>query len=264
MAYDPATLAYYDQQASFYPKIRQRPVQLYTDKLEREIIARYLAGAKRVLDLGCGEGRIARWMAAYSRAIGCFPEIHATDFSPEMINVARRLSGDLPIQYMVDDAARMGAADNTYDLVVSLTAPNNFPDLRGAISEIHRVLVPGGVFVAVIINKDELAQYARYVYLFPYYLGRLLRSDRRAGIRILYSRPEIETLVRESFDILELRGLRLLPDFIPEFPFNFWRPLFPLTNALIRSMEPLDRKLADSHRLRGRARFHVVVARARK
>jgi ubiquinone/menaquinone biosynthesis C-methylase UbiE len=264
MAYDPSTLAYYDQQARLYPKLRARPVQLYTEKLEREIIAPYLQGATRVLDLGCGEGRIARWMAEEARAAGHALEIHASDFSGEMVAIARRLSPNLPITYFVDDATAMKVAENSYDLIVSSTAPNNFPSIRAAVSEIHRILAPGGVFIGVIINKDELAQYARYVYLFPYYLFRMLCPVSHGWVRTRYSRTQIETLFSTRFEIVELRGLRVLPDFIPEFPFNFWRPLFPLTNAAIRGLARADRRLAASARFRGRARFHVIVARVRK
>ena len=144
-----------------------------------------------------------------------------------------------------------------------MTAPNNFPDIRAAISEVHRALVPGGVFIALIINKNEIAQYARYVYLFPHYFARWFRRRPQGYVRILYSQAELVELFKDRFEILELRGLRILPDFIPEFPFNFWRPLFPFTQALLRLGAGLDRQLSRSIAGR-RARFHLIVARARK
>ncbi len=264
MTYEFATVAHYDRQAERYPKIRARPVQVYTERLEREIIMPYLHGARRVLDLGCGEGRLARWMAEAARAAGGTPEIHGSDFSSEMIAVARRSSPGETVTYFVDDATAMEVRDNSYDLIVSSTAPNNFPDMRAAVSEVHRALVPGGVFIGIIINKDELAQYARYVYLFPHYLLRMLRPASGAWVRTLYSRADLHVLFAERFEIIEFRGLRVLPDLIPEFPFNFWPPLFPLTTAVIRATERADRRLASTGWFCGRSRFHVIVARACK
>jgi len=261
------TLRFYNEQARHYPAIRARPIQVYTDDLERDALAPYVASAQAILDLGCGEGRLTRWMAEQVQARGNTARVHGADFSPEMIAVAKALNGDLPATYGVGDAMALPFEDNSFDLVVSSTAPNNFPNLDVALKETHRVLSPGGYFFAVIINKDEAARFARYAYYAPYYAWRLIRRSWEGPSdyeRTLYTREDIEGRLRGHFDIVRIQGLRIVSDFVPEFPLNFWSPLFPIMRGLINQTKAIDQTLAK-HPIVGRyARFHLVIAKAVK
>lgn len=260
------TLRFYDSQARHYHKIRARPVQVYTDASERAALLPLVSEASDILDLGCGEGRLSSWMAREKQKQGGPFEVWGVDFSPEMVRYARQFAADLPVKFAVGDAMGLEFADNSFDLVVSCTSPNNFPSLDGALSEIHRVLRPGGLFFAVIINSRELARFARYVYLAPYFIREFFRKLRRDDgyIRVLYSRDELERLLAGRFEILELAGMRVLPDFVPVVPFNIWPPLFPATRAVLKAGENLDRKMERSAFFGPRARFHRVVARVVK
>lgn len=261
------TQKFYDEQAKGYAALRARPIQLYTDKLEREVMAPLVAQARDILDLGCGEGRLTRWIAEQKREQGGAFSVHGADFSPGMVDAAKALNGDLPATYGVGDAMALPYADNSYDLIVSCTAPNNFPSLDGALDEIRRVLRPGGIFCATIINSDEAARFARYVYYSPYYLyklGQQLALGKSGYHRVLFSRDELAELLKGRFETIELTGLRVMPDFVPEFPLNVWPPLFPIMSGLINASEGLDRRLARGPRAGRHARFHLVVARVVK
>jgi len=98
-----------------------------------------------VLDLGCGNGYVARRMArAGARVTG-------VDASPAMVERARAHEARQPlgITYLVADAARLDAlASSSYDLVVSNMVLMNVEHAEGAIHEASRVLRPGGRFVA--------------------------------------------------------------------------------------------------------------------
>ncbi|MCZ8109090.1 MAG: class I SAM-dependent methyltransferase [Burkholderiales bacterium] len=261
------TLRFYEEQARQYARIRARPIQIYTDKAECEALEPHVLAASDILDLGCGEGRLSRWAASVKRAQGAKFRVHGADFSPNMIDQAVRFKGDLPVTYSVSDAMAMEFPDNSFDLVASCTAPNNFPTLDGALSEIHRVLRPGGVLFATIINVQETARFARYAYYAPYFLWRVLK--RLAGgpsgyHRVLYSRDDLERLLAGRFEIIELTGMRILPDFVPEFPLNIWPPLFPVMRGILRATAALDRRLERHPRIGRHARFHLVIARAIK
>lgn len=261
------TQKFYDEQAQGYAAIRSRPIQLYTDKIEQEVMKPLVAQATDILDLGCGEGRLTRWIAMEKRRQGSNFSVHGADFSPGMVAVAKQLNGDLPATYGLGDAMALPYADNSYDLIVSCTAPNNFPSLDGALDEIRRVLRPGGLFCATIINSEETARFARYVYYSPYFLyklGQRIVSGKSGYHRILYSRDELAQLLRGRFEIIELTGLRVIADFIPEFPLNIWPPLFPIMSLLVRASEPLDRRLASGQSTGRHARFHLVIARVVK
>jgi len=94
---------------------------------------------KRVLDLGCGEGRFCRMLA--DRGARCA----GIDVTPEMASTARERG---PGDYALSDAARLPFQDQTFDLVVSYITLVDIPDYRRAIAECARVLKPGGSIVA--------------------------------------------------------------------------------------------------------------------
>lgn len=261
------TLDFYNEQARRYERLRARPIQRYTDQAERAALEPYLAKTSDILDLGCGEGRLTRWVAEKKASLDQDFSVHGADFSPEMILQAKRLNGELPATYSVGDAMALDFADDSFDLVISCTAPNNFPNLEVALGEIHRVLRPGGFFFATIINSKEMARFSRYLYYAPYYLWRGLTGlvGKSGGYsRVLYSRNDLKQLLDKNFKIVKLDGMRMIADFIPEFPLNAWPPLYPIMRGILIATKNLDRRIEIHPRLGAFARFHQVVAKAIK
>ena len=99
----------------------------------------------RVLDLGCGNGYIARKLA---RGGG---QVTGVDASAPIIAHARRREAATPlgIEYQVADAARLGVLEGeTFDLVVANMCLMDIEDAGSTISELSRVLAPMGRLVA--------------------------------------------------------------------------------------------------------------------
>lgn len=92
--------------------------------------------AGRVLDYGCGWGDIA-W--AISRT---HPDIHAVDVDEERIAFARREYGPLPFSVCAGDGVDF--PDASFDIVVSVVVLPFVPGEGAYLSEIRRVLKPGG------------------------------------------------------------------------------------------------------------------------
>lgn len=72
-----------------------------------------------------------------------------SDYTPAMLDIAReRLQrGDacgVPVDTMVVDAQDMPLESNSFDVVTMAYGIRNMPDRAAALSEIHRVLKPGG------------------------------------------------------------------------------------------------------------------------
>jgi SAM-dependent methyltransferase len=102
------------------------------------------AGAK-VLEVGCGPGHLSIRLA---RELGL--DVTGLDLDPEMLEVARAnaegIAGDsrrLP-SFVLGDAASLPFADGSFDLVVSTLSMHHWADPRVGLSEIGRVLRPGG------------------------------------------------------------------------------------------------------------------------
>jgi SAM-dependent methyltransferase len=97
-----------------------------------------LAGRHIVLDVGCGDGQIARALSAQgSEVLGIDPtQLH--------IDIARERAGG-PM-YEVGSATRLPVADNSQDAVVACLVFEHIDEVDAAIAEVARVLKPGGQF----------------------------------------------------------------------------------------------------------------------
>ena len=115
---------------------------------------RELVGGVRglaVLDLGCGTGRHALWLAAEGA------EVTAVDFSGGMLAEARRKPGAERIHFIAHDLhERLPLGDATLDLVVSGLVLEHLRDLGGFFGEARRVLKPGGRMVVSAMHPAML------------------------------------------------------------------------------------------------------------
>ncbi|MFD8595271.1 class I SAM-dependent methyltransferase [Kitasatospora sp. NPDC059646] len=110
---------------------------------------------QRVLDLGCGEGIIARAVAARGATV------LGIDPSPAMIEHARARGGGAV--YAVDDGCALRTvADGSVDLVTAGLSLNNVPDLDAALAAVRRVLVPHGSLVLTIPHPCFEAPHASW------------------------------------------------------------------------------------------------------
>ena len=98
----------------------------------------HLAGYERVLDIGCGEGQIARLAAAGgARSVGVDP-------TAAQITEARRRAGGP--SYARAGAAALPMADASFDAVVACLVFEHVRNFEEALAEVSRVLRPGGRF----------------------------------------------------------------------------------------------------------------------
>jgi SAM-dependent methyltransferase len=117
------------------------------------IIRRFLAGARRgtLLEIGCGTAiHLLALAGQFGHAIG-------TDVSAEMVNVARRRAEGSPgsdhISIRVDPAEELATIeDSSIDVVLCVGALEHMLDKNRIVRRVHRVLKPGGMFVALTPN----------------------------------------------------------------------------------------------------------------
>lgn len=114
---------------------------------EQAIAAMQVGRSARVLDVGCGSGWATRLLAEYA-AQG---RVTGIDISDEMVSLARESSQTFPnVDYEVASAEQLPFADNEFTNAFSMESIYYYRNIPKALSEIQRVLKPGGVFVAVV------------------------------------------------------------------------------------------------------------------
>lgn len=106
-------------------------------------------GARRAVDIGCGEGRFCRLLSDRgTTTIGVDPV-------ESLIERARRLDPDG--DYRLGRAEELPVVDADADLVVAYLTLIDVPDLDAAVAEMRRVLVPGGRVVIANLTSFTTA-----------------------------------------------------------------------------------------------------------
>jgi SAM-dependent methyltransferase len=109
---------------------------------------------ERVLDLGCGSGGAGR---AAAKIVGETGMVVGVDPCRRALEVARdRAPEDVPMSFIEASAERMvEVPDKSFDCVVASLVLEEVQDLGAALSEVFRVLRPGGRFVASVSAFDR-------------------------------------------------------------------------------------------------------------
>lgn len=104
-----------------------------------------LTADARVLDVGCGIGGTARFIADQ---YGC--DVTGIDITPDFVAIARALTNWVGLTDLVrferGDATQQPFNDASFDHAVQLHVGMNIADKAALFAEVHRVLKPGGTF----------------------------------------------------------------------------------------------------------------------
>ena len=169
-------------------------------EMER-IVARFAGdGAGRtVLGVGCGRG-------IYRDIITNSPSIVGIDISTVAIELARADHDDRPeFTFHVMDAQAMSFSDESFELVLFVDAIEHVLDVRLALSEVHRVLQPGGHLLVTSANSESVHLVMN---------SALGYSDFRTSFQHIreFSHAELSgLLVDVGFECLDSAGVLLYP-----------------------------------------------------
>jgi SAM-dependent methyltransferase len=149
---------------------------------------RSLGHANRVLDLGCGDGRLSAELDA--------AELTAADVSLTALERARRRLPGARIVELEPDAP-LPFDDGAFDLVLCAETIEHVRDVQLLLSEVRRVLQPGGVLALTTPANPPLARPADP--LSPHLRFFTRRSLRRILRELGF---EVESLRRRSGTLL--------------------------------------------------------------
>lgn len=97
----------------------------------------------RVLDFGCGVGRLTRALTTY------FPNVYGIDISQTMITSAKKLNTNYHCTFILNNREYTSIFPNShFDFIYSYNVLQHFPDKKTALKQISdfiRVLKPSGI-----------------------------------------------------------------------------------------------------------------------
>jgi len=118
-----------------------------------------ITGAQlRVLDCGVGTGALS---SALARVLPAPFRLNAIDISPRMLERASRSlrDTDLDVSLRLGDVRKLPYGTGTFDLVMTGHVLEHLVDPSVALSEMVRVLKPGGLLIACLTRRSPLGMY---------------------------------------------------------------------------------------------------------
>lgn len=202
---------------------------------------------KKVLDVGSGNGYVLGRYALEGA------EVYGIDVTPTATELCRKrfeymgLNGD----FRVADAENLPFGDNTFDCVCSMGVLHHVPNTERAVSEIFRVLKPGGRLIVMFYHRNS-AQYRVKFALSSLLEGKPVQQlvNEFDGIGnpkgAVYSKRELAKLLRRFEDLRMSVGFLAGPMVLPRggrfIPDLLLRPFAGLWgwNLYAKARKPLE------------------------
>lgn len=152
------------------------------------------------LDVCCGT---ADWTIALSQAVGPEGEVTGLDFSENMLKVGGEKTAHMDnIRLVQGDAMALPFDDNSFDYVTIGFGLRNIPDYSKALSEMYRVLKPGGMAVCLETSQPTMPVFKQgyrmyFKFVMPIF-GKIFAK----------SKQEYEWLQQSAFDFPDRETLK--------------------------------------------------------
>jgi len=164
---------------------------------------------ERLLDVGSGPGFLA---SAVGEAVGASGEVCGVDISEPLLAIAAAHCAGQPwVNFRRGDATKLPFPENHFDAAVVTQVLEYVGDVPAALSELHRVLRPGGRVLVLDTDWDSIVWHttnrermnrvlaAWDEHLIDPYLPRTLALKlREAGFRV--EAPQVVPLLNPVFD----------------------------------------------------------------
>lgn len=143
----------YDYKKEFWENVDRQ----YEDQADRMAIRKLLPKRmEKFADIGGGYGRLANEYLKRAHKIYLF------DYSKTELEQAKEIYGD-KIETKAGDIYDLPFKDEELDGLMMVRVTHHLKDLPKAVSELYRVLKPGGVAVVEVANKRTLPKMARFI-----------------------------------------------------------------------------------------------------
>jgi len=141
----------YSQIADYYDKVRAPLADIWISKI---IEYGKINENSKVLDVGCGTGRVSEAVSTSKNA-----KIYSIDISAEMLKKGAVKDKDRRILWILADAHRPPFMEDCFDCVYMTLVLHHLDDKALALQEIHRILKKDGNCVIMTISHSRLKRH---------------------------------------------------------------------------------------------------------
>ncbi|OSC36880.1 class I SAM-dependent methyltransferase [Mycobacterium decipiens] len=106
--------------------------------------------ARRVLDVGCGDGFLAARLAQR------IPDVTAVDVDAPVLQRAQARFAQAPVRWLHGDIMTAELPNAGFDAVVSNATLHHIEDTRAALSRLASLMTPGGTLAVITFVKPSL------------------------------------------------------------------------------------------------------------
>lgn len=209
------------------------------DAMVRWELARRLGGRTglRILDVGCGDGRLFEHLSRYGRVEGIEPDAAS--------RAAGSPHGEIhPVPFIAPLPIH-----GPYDVILMLDVLEHLSDAQGALGLAHQLLAPGGLMVLTVPALPLLWTHHDVVnrHVLRYGRGALRREMATAGFRVLDMRFLFHALIGPKLLVRLVERIRPPGDQPPTVPPPIINGLLAATfRAEARVMRPISGWLPGS------------------
>jgi len=143
----------FNEKARYYDSWYTTPFGSYADNLEKRSVFKFIGLNERkdILDVGCCAGIYSIELTRQDNVLGLDPSMEMLNFAMEKARRER-----LNIMFVAGTTENLSFKNQSFDIIVSITALCYFSDAKRAVEEMKRVIKPNGKIVIGIINKWSL------------------------------------------------------------------------------------------------------------
>ena len=144
---------FWDKYARFYDfEVLKFSRRAYKDMYS--FMSKIFTKDMKVLEIATGTGMISINVAEYVSSI------EAIDFSPKMIETAKKKAVPSNLRFSIEDATELSFADETFDAVIISNALHIMAEPELVLKNIRRVLKPNGILVAPSFSHGYIGEKA--------------------------------------------------------------------------------------------------------
>jgi ubiquinone/menaquinone biosynthesis C-methylase UbiE len=182
-----------------YDRIHFSMISLVHDKLYRLLVDSFelllaagIRSGQRVLEVGCGPGSFT---IPAAKMVGSAGSVCALDINPVAVQTVQRRverSGLTNVEVVLADAVKSGLPGASFDLAFLFGVIHDFPDARGVIQEMHRVLkVKGSQLLMNVYSLRDTEGQDRRVGTRPFHFSRKVGHLQKAPDPVMVWSPRV-------------------------------------------------------------------------